>query len=71
MKRKLKGYVILMQNGEILSFSDGALVLYGTMEEACKDITIGEVVTPISSLPIDKKKQVEQFINEYFYNEFT
>lgn len=66
MKRKLKGYVILMQNGEILSFSDGALVLYGTMEEACKGITIGEVVTPISSLPIDKKKQVEQFINEYF-----
>lgn len=66
MKRKLKGYVILMQNGEILSFSDGTLVLYGTMEEACKDITIGEVVTPISSLPIDKKKQVEQFINEYF-----
>lgn len=66
MKRKLKGYVILMQNGEILSFSDGALILYGTMEEACKNITIGEVVTPISSLPIDKKKQVEQFINEYF-----
>ena len=66
MKRKLKGYVILMQNGEILSFSDGALVLYGTMEEACKDITIGEVVTPISFLPADKKKQVEQFINEYF-----
>ena len=66
MKRKLKGYVILMQNGEILSFSAGALVLYGTMEEACKDIPIGEVVTPISSLPADKKKQVEQFINEYF-----
>ena len=55
-----------MQNGEILSFSDGALVLYGTIEEACKDVTIGEVVTPISSLPADKKKQVKQFINEYF-----
>lgn len=66
MKKKLKGYVILMQNGEILSFSDGALVLYGTIEEARKDVNIGEVVTPISSLPADKKKQVEQFINEYF-----
>ena len=66
MKRKLKGYVIIMQNGEILSFSDGVLVLYDTMEEARKNITTGEVVTPISSLPADKKKQVEQFINEYF-----
>lgn len=66
MKNKFKGYVILMQNGEILSLSNGALIIYDTVKEAHKDVNIGEVVTPVSSLPADKKKQVEQFINEYF-----
>ena len=66
MKNKFKGYVILMQNGEILSLSNGALIIYDTVKEARKDVNIGEVVTPVSSLPADKKKQVEQFINKYF-----
>ena len=63
---KSEKYVIVLENGELLEFRNKQPKVYKEFKEAVKDLEVNEIVAPISSLPFEKRKEVESRIKNKF-----
>nr|DAK38151.1 MAG TPA: hypothetical protein [Caudoviricetes sp.] len=57
---KAEKYVIVLENGELLEFRNKQPKVYKEFKEAVKDLEVNEIVAPVSSLPFEKRKEVEK-----------